>query len=588
MIRQIGILFVVCLCWINGAKAQNNADREANLRSLVAAERDFSRTSAEKGTRDAFLTFLADDAVVFNPLPVNGKKVWLGREKAPGVLTWTPVFADVSAASDLGFTTGPYEFRNAAGEKSVGSGYYMSVWRKDSSGGWKVALDIGTRNPPPETIPALEFPKTNAKTSNKIEVERKTLAAADENLSRLLTGEKNSAEFADLTGDYLRVHLMNHLPFTEKGAALSALRAFQGKINLQTTKIEIAQSGDFAYSYGTYEAKNQANENSGNKTGERGGSFARIWCRADDGKWKLMLVVMHDAPLQKRAESSVSQGDSKLFEYDRNAPLNVRELKAENKGKARVLDIIYASPKGGVVPAYLVLPAEKGKFPAVVYQHWGVPGANRSEFLDEAVELAASGIASILVDAPFARPELNLRLGGARDAEINLQAILDLRRAIDVLSSRPEIDSNRIAYVGHSFGASIGGVLAGIEPRFKGFVLMAGLGNQIEFMRTSTNPQVAAIRQSVPPAELERYFKSIEPFTGENYVKKAGHAPLFFQFAREDEGITPAESQRYGDAASEPKKVKFYEAKHALNDEARRDRIQWLREILSVKAADKK
>ena len=110
------------------------ARREADLRSLVSAENDFSRLSAEKGTREAFITFFADDGVIFNPSPANGKQIWMSREKAPGVLTWTPIFADISEAGDLGYTTGPYEFRRAAGEKPVGFGFYMSIWRRGADG----------------------------------------------------------------------------------------------------------------------------------------------------------------------------------------------------------------------------------------------------------------------------------------------------------------------------------------------------------------------------------------------------------------------------------------------------------------------
>ena len=48
------------------------------------------------------------------------------------------------------------------------------------------------------------------------------------------------------------------------------------------------------------------------------------------------------------------------FDYDAKAPLEMKILGTEKRGEATVYDITYASPKGGVVPAYLVVPA-KGK-----------------------------------------------------------------------------------------------------------------------------------------------------------------------------------------------------------------------------------
>ncbi|MDQ3799871.1 MAG: nuclear transport factor 2 family protein [Acidobacteriota bacterium] len=282
--------------------AGQTTDREANLRSLVAAEQEFSRTSKEKGTREAFITFLADDGVIFNPLPANGKQVWMPREKAPGVLTWTPVFADISGAGDLGFTTGPYEFRRAAGEKPVGYGFYMSVWRKGADGAWKVLLDIGTRNSMLETTPALEFPQVRTnKVKKKINLEREraALKTADDNLSRFLSAEKTVGELKEFTGDYLRVHRTNDFPFVEKNAALAAMQTYQGRIISQTVSTGIAQSGDFGYSYGTYKAK--AATEAENNTSAENGSFVRIWRRDEKGKWKLTLVVMHAAPPGKRA-----------------------------------------------------------------------------------------------------------------------------------------------------------------------------------------------------------------------------------------------------------------------------------------------
>jgi cephalosporin-C deacetylase-like acetyl esterase len=213
-----------------------------------------------------------------------------------------------------------------------------------------------------------------------------------------------------------------------------------------------------------------------------------------------------------------------------------------------------------------------------------MPGGNRDEFLPEAETMAKNGIASILIDAPFARPEPWRRnLGGSDDPAVFTQAVIDLRRAVDLLISRSEIDSERIAFVGHSFGANMGGILAGVEKRIKYFVLMAGLGNQAEFMRNSQTPELVQLRKSLPADAFAGYTKSIEPFAAENYVKNSAPADLFFQAATNDEGITRAESKSYYAAASNPKTIKFYEAKHALNADAERDRISWLKKKLGNK-----
>src|SRR5260370_31801 len=77
------------------ALGQKESLRTTNRRALVQAEHDFAKAAATKGTRAAFLEFLADDGIIFQPGPVNGKKFWTGRPAGKGLLSWEPAFADV-------------------------------------------------------------------------------------------------------------------------------------------------------------------------------------------------------------------------------------------------------------------------------------------------------------------------------------------------------------------------------------------------------------------------------------------------------------------------------------------------------------
>ena len=63
------------------------------------------------------------------------------------------------------------------------------------------------------------------------------------------------------------------------------------------------------------------------------------------------------------------------------------------------------------------------------------------------------------------------------DRQEHTKTTIDLLRAVDLLTSRSEVDAGRIGYVGHSFGALFGGILAGVEKRIKAFVLMSGVGS---------------------------------------------------------------------------------------------------------------
>src|SRR5947208_15481996 len=195
--------------------------------------------------------------------------------------------------------------------------------------------------------------------------------------------------------------------------------------------------------------------------------------------------------------------------YDRKAPLEVRETGVEQRSGVAVHDISYASPKGGRVPAYLVVPSGKG--PAVIWGHWYWENSefrNRKEFLQEAVALAHAGVVSLLTDGPIARPghiEDKAPLNQQQVTDL-IQQIVDMRRGADLLLARKDVDPKRLAYVGHSYNASVGGFLSGIDKRFKAFVLMAGgLSDELD-LKTK---EVQEYRQKIGPEKFDA-------FTGNN------------------------------------------------------------------------
>lgn len=278
-------------------------DHDTNLRSLVSAEHEFSQVSEQRGTRAAFIAFLADDGVIFNPAATLGKPLWLSRKDAPGVLTWNPVWADVSVAGDLGYTTGPYEFRQSNDEPAVGNGYYLSIWRKDTSGVWKVVCDIGTRNASPQNQLTLAYP-LKAKTSPKkidLESERVRLLKAETRLAKILSGNRKDGDLFELLGEQARAHRMNKFPISERAAIVDEFRSMHGKFSSKIESLRLAKSGDLAYTYGTYELKE-----SGAPNEKVTGSFVRIWQREKNDKWKIAVDVLHAAAPKKPENKQLS------------------------------------------------------------------------------------------------------------------------------------------------------------------------------------------------------------------------------------------------------------------------------------------
>jgi len=129
-------------------------DRQAALDSLLAAEKAFADDAAAKGIRDSFLDFLADDGVLFRPDPVNGKEFLRSHPPAAGFLSWTPAYSEISMGGDLGYNTGPYEYRAKAGDAEADPGQFATVWQRQADGAWKVLVDLGTAGPAPPPTPA--------------------------------------------------------------------------------------------------------------------------------------------------------------------------------------------------------------------------------------------------------------------------------------------------------------------------------------------------------------------------------------------------------------------------------------------------
>lgn len=279
------------------------------------------------------------------------------------------------------------------------------------------------------------------------------------------------------------------------------------------------------------------------------------------------------------------------FDYDRKAPLDLRESGVEDRDGAQIRDISYASPKGGRVPAYLVVPAGKGPYAGVLFGHWakdGSPVRNRKEFLDEAVALAHAGAVSLLIDAPFARPDFHPQTSqlSAQEPLTEQQQVIDLRRGVDLLLDRSDVDPTRIAYVGHSFDAAVGGILAGVEHRIRAYVLMAGTFNVALYVH-SDDPRMIAFRKQIPEKQLDQYLATWDWLDPVHYVGRAAPAAIFLQYAATDEFVSSAQRQRDILLFSTPKTVKIYSGTdHALNAAARLDRDKWLQKQIRLQPID--
>jgi uncharacterized protein len=257
-----------------------------------------------------------------------------------------------------------------------------------------------------------------------------------------------------------------------------------------------------------------------------------------------------------------------LFAYDRAAPLELQTRPLEEREGVAVQSISFASPKGGRVNGRLFVPRGSGPFAGVVLAH-GAPGTSEA-FTGRAVYIARHGAVVIAIDAPF-----NRRPGGPvtltpQDSVEQVQLIVDLQRAVDLLLARPDVDAARLAYVGRSYGGATGALFAGVERRLATYVIASADGGV-----TTRATVPGAPRPPVPEEQFRAWLASMDPIEGYRFVGRA-NAPIFFQNGRRDAVVTPERAEALHAAATGAKEVRWYDAEHALNAEAYVDQLRWL------------
>lgn len=280
------------------------ATPESDFASLVTAERAFASSAATEGLRAAFLEYLAETSIVFAPGPTDGRKRYEAIKPGPALLSWEPVHAEVSAAGDLGYTTGPWEFRrNGAGGDPDARGDYVSVWRRQDDGSWRVVLDVGTsREVPalsegpidlaPEGRETIEGPQPAEELPDARESLRK--AEADATASARSDG---AATLLELAMPSIRVYREGSVPLIGVPAAREALATERGARLWTPSGVEVARSGDLGVTWGSTGPAGAPEQAGGNPVPPVAtGSYVRIWRRSPGGTWRLVLDLLTPSP----------------------------------------------------------------------------------------------------------------------------------------------------------------------------------------------------------------------------------------------------------------------------------------------------
>lgn len=287
------MLFLMADC-----NKQNQHDK--NLQTLVQAEGTFAKLSADSGMGKAFITWLAGDAVVFRPDPVIGTERYRESPNIPGMLLWQPHWADVSLDGNLGYTSGPWEYRSQGfADTSHNCGHYVSVWKKDPGGNWKVVVDVGISNSCPafllqDTMLQVQLPpfdsKNNPATDNHADLI--FLLMQDQNFTTLVKDSGTATAYRKFASPEIMVFRDNHLPLISLSGALDSLIDTTATYAWDPTAADMARSGDLGYSYGIGLKKNPGQEAGSLQKF----SYLHIWRNSGTQGWQLVLDIINRIP----------------------------------------------------------------------------------------------------------------------------------------------------------------------------------------------------------------------------------------------------------------------------------------------------
>jgi len=304
LVRTISLSFMTCLAIVAlsvSTALSQKLSREKQLDELADAERAFAAFTVKEGFRDGFIKFFADDGIGFGPHPERTREKLMKSPSAAGprkvIFNWAPMFGDISAAGDLGYTTGPVLFTDMTeNPRPHWHGMYFSVWQKQADGGWKVVVDMGVDTPQAVAPINTQFRsatviKRHPSKHNVPNIGASDLSQLDVQFSDKITEKGMAIAYANtLDRTEFRLHRKGHMPVIDEN---DLVRFLMSGDKFEYIGGKISSSNDLAFTYGKYARANQANE-------IESGYYVHVWRRDSEDKWRLVVDVQNPLPKSQK------------------------------------------------------------------------------------------------------------------------------------------------------------------------------------------------------------------------------------------------------------------------------------------------
>ncbi|MEP1034791.1 hypothetical protein [Ekhidna sp.] len=282
------------------------------------------------------------------------------------------------------------------------------------------------------------------------------------------------------------------------------------------------------------------------------------------------LIFFNPQPINAQTQSSeISFEDRKsLFSYDKSIDLGIKDIALEQRESVIIRDITFVGVPGtDSVEAYIVEPNGSGVFAGILWGHWlGHHTSNREQYLAEAVALASRGVISVLINTMWSDPAWYESRVLEEDYGNSIRQVIEFRRAMDLLMSHENVDTARIAFVGHDYSGMYGAIAAGVEPRAKTYVFIAVTSSLYDW----------AFLANQPKSKYE-YVRQNAVFELTDFVSQL-KGSVFCQFSNSDPFISKIDGNIFFNALTpNAKEKKRYDAGHFMKGEdIISDRTAWL------------
>lgn len=275
------------------------AQVDNNIQSLLGAENYFSSLSVDKGVKKAFLKVSSDETIVFRPSPVAARKFYKSAEEDSTFLSWYPSYARISISGDWGFTSGPYIARTSKESEKNTHGQYLSVWKRDSKGVWKLAIDAGIRHPELKTEPKLDFASHTGKFfrqhSTLRQQQRTDIVVSTEKLFSLTLKAIAADAYNEFADDDIHILFPGAYPIVGKKNATAFFKSQNMRFISETTAADRAFGGEYAYTYGKASITRMGKAEEFN--------YIRIWQRSEENKWNVLFELFSPTVANAKKDS---------------------------------------------------------------------------------------------------------------------------------------------------------------------------------------------------------------------------------------------------------------------------------------------